>query len=280
MSMTDLESEVNRETIIDKLGWFVLRERDFGKYGDTLREFVEDEFRSDFLAEISALETVPSLPKETIDSLKSLEESFRKERTIEGLDVICRKGGLQDLRLVRKLIRNGKVKLTNDHLRFFGVNGEWEDIALIIEARERNTSNFGRGLLIGDETISDSITAKAIYNIGQERLDEILSMEIPSDLISYILSVMSVKKFTLLKEDSILRLLQDKADKVRELVAVRTVACFTMTRLTRIFDSYLSSGGGYYYNVVHIFDFGISLPRGRTVAAAKRAFAEGITPLS
>ncbi len=274
-TIVELEEESARETILDRASWFVLVESDFARHAETLREAVDDQVKLAFANEIAKLESISGIKKDTIEGVKSLEEGVRKELTRNGVDIICRNGSAEDLNRIRRLIADNIVTLSDIDVRFLEKHGEWEDIWIIISALKRRRLNI---LIEFDDKIAN-VVARSIYTIAKDRTWELLRNDIPSDPLLRLLALMSDNVFKAFTDDDVIKLCRDESDRVRELVALKTIYCFSKRRIGELRDKYIVSGVNYYYNVVHIFDFGTAVSRGRAVLAAKRAANDALLAL-
>jgi len=59
--------------------------------------------------------------------------------------------------------------------------------------------------------------------------------------------------------------------RLEKSAALKSVISLPKARLQRMLSRYMISEDTYYYDVVHLLDLGISLPRDRAVAAARRS---------
>jgi hypothetical protein len=262
MPIADLEKATREESIFDRDACVALAERDFRAHGDSLRQSVRDHFRSDFAAALQTLAERFGPESETITKLKGLEEYLTKQFTREGLDLICRKGSADDLSLVREILRSGFVTYTNIDVEYLSKFGEWNDIPLLIASIDRLPS--GPLLFDFDET-KYRLAARALYRIGRHRLSELLTREMPSEVLSHLIIEVSDTAFRALSDASIIFLLHGNQTNVRKATALKCIRSLPRRRLNDILEAYISGDRARYYNVIHWLDFGVSAPR--TLAA-------------
>lgn len=279
----DLENAAaNENWVFEPDARFILFDRQFSKRGDDLRTSVDDHFKAEFseaLREVEALEKVmrdSGKVSGLAEKTKTLDESIRKDLTRKGLDVICRKGDPQDLGRVRSILKNGFINYSDTDVEYLRKFGEWEDITLIVTLIDRPDSNNRPNLL---SSFSDDSkyrnAARAIYTIGRARLAELLSLPMPSRLLSHVIVQSSDKGFHALNDSTISPLLLSEHQEVRKATALKCVRSLPKSRLRTILQDYISGDQQRYYNVVHWLDLGVSAPRDRAVIAAEKAIAKG-----
>lgn len=78
------------------------------------------------------------------------------------------------------------------------------------------------------------------------------------------------KEFQTLGDPQLNRLLHSDTNMLRNIVALKRVAALPKARLQRLFSSYTTEFP-YFYDVIHLLDFGITVPKEKAVSAAKRA---------
>ena len=91
MGIAELEEEVSREFILDKAARFELSSRQFSKYGDGLRQAIDDGFKKDFDEDVAQLEALLGIGNETTEKIKSLERYTLDDRIRKALTVLCQK---------------------------------------------------------------------------------------------------------------------------------------------------------------------------------------------
>jgi hypothetical protein len=274
MTVGELEKVADKGGILDRNASFVLAERQFSVHGAKLRDSIDDQFKSEFAKEVARMEeNVFAVNSGTVETLKSLEEFLRKGLTREALDVVCRNCDPKDLGRVRKTLASGFVGYSETDIEYLRRFGKWEDIPLIVAAIERPSNQRYASLLSGVDDSRNRIVARAIYEMARSRLQDLLVLEMPSDLLSSLVAVCLDASFRGLNQNSISLLLSSGSDRVRKVSALKCIRALPKERVRRLLADYVSGGRQYYYNVVHWLDMGISVPRERGLAAAKKALA-------
>jgi hypothetical protein len=248
---------------------FAWHERHFDSLGDTLRDAVKDNFVTTYTKALE--DAAGKFGAQIATEIKEVEESLRKDLTQRGLDIICRKGSAQDLGLVRDAIRSGFLDYSDVQVKYLERFGEWEDISLIIASIERRES--GNSLLWSPDKSRYAIAACAIYTIGRDRLNELLVLPMPAQLLSYLVAEASDKLFQQVNGATILGLFQSDLVQVRKAVALKCIRSLPKRRLKDLFDDYVSGNERIYYNVVHWLDFGASVPHDIAVRGAVKVAA-------
>jgi hypothetical protein len=109
-----------------------------------------------------------------------------------------------------------------------------------------------------------------MYKIGRARLAELLTVAMPSQLLTYLIVQLGRSAMLSLPDNTLLSLFRDKDDLVRKAASLTCVKFLPKRRLGKLLSTYLS-GDQWYYNVIHWLDFGVSLPKERATAGATRA---------
>jgi hypothetical protein len=173
-----------------------------------------------------------------------------------------------DLDLVRKTLVDGNVDYSDGDIEFLKKRGEWEDIRLILSVIERPSP--GSTLLGSWNPAKYRAAARAIYKMGRERYNELLELEMPSQVLLHLIVEASEKVFRSLEDPQVLRLLFMNDDGVRKATSLKCIRSMTKKRLEKIFDAYLSADQSRYYNVIFWLDMGLSVPRDRALQAAEK----------
>jgi hypothetical protein len=263
-----LERLAAAETVFERDAHSALDYKQFSRRGDALRYMVDDGFRTEVASQIAGLEKRFGADSEIISKIKSMRELFRKDFLREGLDVLCEREQPQDLSRIRKALQDGFVEYSGLDVNYLKQHGEWRDIELLISLAKRPV--VGATLLGGyDDGKTTEAIAEAMYSIGKHRFKELLDHPMPDKLLSLILARASEKDFTSLQDDQILKFLSSTSGQIRKLTVAKSIRSLSRQRLKQIFDTYMNQDPRY-YNVIHWLDMGISLPKSRAVAAARR----------
>ncbi|ACM21470.1 hypothetical protein Geob_3127 [Geotalea daltonii FRC-32] len=269
-SEKELEKITEKSSIFDFDPKFILAERQFKKRGDILRKSVEEQFKEEFSNYLNKLSEIFTMDHEVIERTRGIEDYQRKSLTRKGLNIICQKAELRDLGLVRNALKSGFVDYSSTDVEYLRKFGEWEDIKLIIDSVKRPEAGQNTLLLSTPEDSKYQVSAKAIYALGRNRLTELLSMQLPSQLLSYLIVETPDKAFRELTDETIIRLLQYEDEKVRKCIALKCIRALTKKRLIKLLADYMSSDEQQYYNVIHWLDFGVSTPRDRAIQASDK----------
>jgi hypothetical protein len=261
---TDLE---RLSDFFDRTAEFILSERRFASRGDNLRQSVRDHFKAEFIRSLDDVEG--KYGTAAIGPFRDLDEWLRKKFTRQGLDVICRKGARKDLGLVRDVLESGFVGYSDADIEFLRKFGEWEDIRLIIASVQRPSFGAASALLIGSDSAKYRLATRAIYSMGRTRFAELLRLDAPSRLIALLIIETADTTFQSLSNAAIAALFQSENASIRKAAALKSVRAFPKGRIRQVLDAYVSAES-YYYNVVHWLDLGVSLPRDRALAAARK----------
>jgi len=265
MTDVELEREAATNTILDQDARFLLDDRRFSERGDKLRAAVADGFKKEFAASVRTFE--PRVDADTLQRLKSLEESVTRELTRKGLSIISRRSEAQDLELVRTVLAGGVVPYSDEDIEYLKKHGEWEDLRLILMAVEK--PDYLSPLLITNDA-KYRRAARAVYAMGRNRFGELIDFEMPPQVLLHLVLESSDKAFRSLIDAQISNLLFSKDDGVRKAASLKCVRSLTKRRMSRIFDAYLSADRNRFYNVIFWLDMGISIPRDQAARAAEK----------
>ena len=165
-------------------------------------------------------------------------------------------------------MRSEYVKSSTVEIEYMCKFGEWEDIPFVVKAKKDYKA---RTLLTGFSKNNDwyHSIAKAIYNIGRDRIEELLKIEMPSRILVELIKTCSFSKFSEISDETLLSLLNSKEDKIRKFVSLKSIQSFKKSILKSLLKKYMEGEEYRYYNVIFWLDFGISMPKIITSRAIK-----------
>lgn len=268
---SELDALVQTASAYDEIPYLARADSYFDKHGDELRFNIKDRFKKYFDETLERM-AASGWTAEQIEQVKPLGDFIRKQTTRKALDIVCAKSSATDLGLLREMLKAGNIDYSTRDVSFLRAHGEWADIPLIVSSLNR--MNYGPGLLFFSGTSHYGEAASAIHQIGKGRLQELLQIEAPAELIARIALLASAKEFRELDDDVIQQLLLSDKDKVRKAVCLKSVIALPKTRLQSLLRVYTEGDKFRYYNVVHWLDFGISLLRDKSLTGAKKIALE------
>ena len=273
LTVVQLENE-ERSEIFDQNAYFALIRRDFRVRGDDLRKAVANQFMDRFELLLEDMARRYGTETDLIEKTRSLGKHLRSGFTREGLNIICSRLDPVDLPLVRSMLESGGVNYSAADLRYLAKFGQWCDIPLVIASLGR--PEYGRTyaslLSIASSTKHDD-AARTLYALGKHRLADLLTIKMPGYLLARIIPLISDKAFQGLADTFIVPLMRSESEYVRKWASLRFVRIFPRRRVKQFLDEYMAADL-FYYNVIHWFDFGLSVPRDRMLHAAGRALAD------
>ncbi|MFN3987810.1 MAG: DUF4062 domain-containing protein [Rhodocyclaceae bacterium] len=274
LTVAQLEEE-DRSSIFDQSAYFALIRRDFRLRGDDLRKAVANQFVDRFESLLEEMVRRYGPQADLIEKTRSLGKYLRSTFTRNGLDIICSRLDAADLPLVRSMLESGGVDYSAADLRYLAKFGQWCDIPLVIASLDR--PDYGRKysslLSIASSTKYEDV-AHTLYALGKHRLNDLLATTMPGYLLARIIPLISDKAFQGLADAVIVPLMRSENEDVRKSASLKYVRAFPRRRVKRFLDEYMAADH-VYYNVIHWFDFGISVPRDRMLRAAGKALADG-----
>jgi hypothetical protein len=210
-----------------------------------------------------------------IEKTRSLGKYLRSRFTREGLNIICSRLDAADLPLVRTMLTSGSVDYSAADLQYLAKFGQWCDIPLVIASLDRPEYDRKSAsiLWIASSTKYED-AARTLYALGKHRLNDLLATTMPGYLLAHIIPLIPDKAFRGLANADIVPLMRSETEDVRKLVSLKYVRAFPRRRVKQFLEEYMAADQ-FYYNVIHWFDFGTSVPRERMLRAAGKALVEG-----
>lgn len=268
LSETQLESASAAGLILDPDAYFASKERQFSKSGQELREAIGDNYKVAFDKAVDKLASYfGEGGAESVVRVRRLGEAYRKNITRDALSVLCRKGDATDLELIRTTLQAGTVDPADADVVYLSKYGEWSDIPLIVAAAQR-TDGTTASLLNPADPVKYKAAAQAIYRIGHKRLAEVVTLDMPTALLSRVVRAAAANVFKALPNSLLQELLRSTSADVRKSTALKCIRHLPRRRLSELLEKHISNDQPRYYNVVHWLDFGISVPRDRMLIAA------------
>lgn len=268
-----LEEEA-QTSIFDQHAYFALIRRNFRLRGDDLRKTVANQFVDRFESMLEELARRFGTQTDLIEKTRSLGKHLRSRFTREGLDIICSRLDAADLPLVRSMLESGSVDYSAADLRYLAKFGQWCDIPLVIGSLDR--PDYGRkyaSLLSIASGTKYKDAARTLYALGKHRLNDLLATTMPGHLLARIIPLIPNKVFQRLADADIVPLMRSETEDVRKLASLKYVRAFPRHRMKQFIEDYMAADQ-FYYNVIHWFDFGVSVPRERMLRAAEKALVD------
>lgn len=256
----DLLEIVEKASIFNEIPYLALCTRYFKKHSEELRKTVDNQFEGKFEAYIAHLKNIGA-SDDNIKETRNIEEYLRKRLTRSALNILCKKGETKDLDRIRNSMRSEYVKSSEDEIEYMRKLGEWEDIPFIFGAEKDFASTRASLLLRSTDDGWNSLIAKAIYNIGKDRLGELFELDIPPPILVDLIKASSSSKFSEIPDHVLWRLLDHKDDRVRKFASLKCVQSFKKSKLQSLLTEYLEGEEHRYYNVIFWLDFGVAMPK-------------------
>ncbi|MCI4569303.1 DUF4062 domain-containing protein [Lysobacter sp. CFH 32150] len=272
LPMSALSEIVSTESVFAREGMIALSERKFRSMGADLRRSVDDQFEKAVVEGISDLVRKYGEGSQLVADARRLENHLRKDYTRLALSVLCQKSDPSDLSRIRASLGSRFVEYSACDVEYMRKFGEWADIPLLIDSLDR-VSGLG-GLLIGGDDDHFRAVARAMYELGRERLPDLFLIPAPDRLRAYVLLEVADKLMRDLPNSFFLSLLKAESDFLRKVVVLKCVRALPKARLEEILSTYLSAEEYRYYNVIHWLDMAVSLPKSRSAGIAAKVLME------
>lgn len=268
-----LEEEA-QSSIFDQDAYFALIRRNFGLRGEDLRKAVANQFVDRFESLLEEMARRCGAQTDLIEKTRSIGKHLRSRFTREGLDIICNRLDAADLPLVRSMLESGGVDYSAADLRYLAKFGQWCDIPLVIASLDR--PEYGRKyasiLSIGSSTKYKN-AARTLYALGKHRLNDLLATTMPGHLLARIIRLIPDNAFQGLADVDIAPLMRSETEDVRKFASLKYVRAFPRRRVKQFLEDYMAADQ-VYYNVIHWFDFGLSVPMQKMLRAAGKALVD------
>lgn len=274
LTVAELEEE-DRSAIFDQNAYFGLIRRDFKMRGNDLRKAVANQFVDRFGSLLEEMARRYVTQPDLVEKTRSLGKLLRCKFTREGLNIICNRLDVVDLQLVRSMLGSGDVDYSAADLQYLAKFGQWCDIPLVIASLDRpeHGRKYASMLSIASSTKYED-AARTLYALGKLRLNDLLATTMPGYLLARIIPLISDKAFKGLADTVIAPLMRSENEDVRKLASLKCVRSFPRRRMKQFLGEYMATDQ-LYYNVIHWFDFGISVPREKMQRAAGKALVNG-----
>lgn len=202
---------------------------------------------------------------------KAVYNFVKHEFLQSAFEAFCSKANKQDIGVVRQILDNNEVKFSDEITGYLAKNGDWSDIKRIIKTSRNLKHGFAASLLsLVDHSSSYQLAAEAILKLSSNRIPDVLQLELPTPIKIKLFLKMPKKLFSKFSDQSLVDMLADKEDLVREVIALKSVLCLTKKRLIKILDAYYHVDGTHYYNAIFWLDLGISADRSLSVSIAQK----------
>ena len=277
MSEQQLLAEVRDDPLHKYDAFMALCQKKYSKYDSQLIAFVEKQFNNWIDSAIAQKMTLPG-GEESASKENSLREFVSIDATRMGVNILCQLGNGKVLSLLRRKITALKIPLTPQIADYFKNFGEWDDISVIASAASRPDDRRRRASLLGAYNQYQPNAAQAIYQIGKERLPDVVRLPLNENLVAQVIALCTVSTFRQLSDHEVLSFLRDEREEVRRVTALKAIAHFPKKRVRSLLATYTSGEGAHYYNSVFWLDLLASWNKAsasRTASDALRDMGRG-----
>lgn len=266
LPIDDLERKAAAESMFDIDFQIALATRNFSKYGQSLRNHIDDHFKSYINERLERFSEGQSPDSDLLKTMRSLTGFIAKKHIKKAIDLICSKSDPADLLRIRSLISASLTETSIAQISYLSKHGEWRDIGLVNKA----TLESGLLLITSHDGMRIEAAAEALIKLGKGNLSELFRMDLPAQVFPKLLFIISEKNFSSVNDEVILKMLQNESERVRKSVALKCVLSLKRKSLSVLLEKYLNTYP-HYYNAVHWLDMGLSLPQKISKSAAKKA---------
>ena len=236
----------------------------------TLKEIhanLSDGFTKYFQQKIDKLAREMGADAKVVSDTRSLEEFVRKRLTTKTLDTLSSYKSTSELPIVRRTIDEQQLYFCPQALSYLARFGDWSDKDRILSFVNKSEEGYSF-LSIRNNVVAKAI-ASSLYAVGRERINELLSIVIDSNVKRVLVNELTQRDIRLADEGRFIRLLSDPDERVRRIVALKCSQSLNKSRVKRLLNSYLQLNEQRFYNSVHWLDLGASMPRTTVEKATK-----------
>lgn len=257
----------------DQDAFIALARKNPSVHREQVIQALRDRFEARHHAAVERLGNIFGVQSDTVEKVRGLGEYLRKKYTRQALDLIATELRAEDLSLVREVMRSGFVDYSSADLFYLKRFGSWEDIPYIISSLDRPDGRRVTILLGAVDDERYELAAAAVYALGKDRVDELLSIDAPVRMKIELIRLLTSKQFKSISDARLSELLRAESAEVRKASALKVILSFAKKRIAAVLNEY-HSATQFYYNVIHWLDFGLSVPRAEMLRGAARELAE------
>ncbi len=255
--INDLKKLADDETVYSKAAYHSLVRRQFKNYAAKLRLAISDQYASDFDDHVDELEKGHS-PASIIEQTKGLKNYVTRKHTRDALEIICAKGGEEDINVVRQSLTGSDIEPSEEVFIYLRRFGDWSDIEMIVSLTEKGPAYF-----MGMDTIDYRkrfmiAASRALVEISKNRQIDLLHIINDKSILRYVLAALPAKECAALSDNMVLDLLRHADDDVRKSMALKLIVFSSKKRAKDLMDKYTNGENEHFYNVIHWIDLAVS----------------------
>lgn len=267
LELKKLEQLSQAEDTYDWDATFALYERQFNKYGDSLREHIDEQFSSEIEAQRSKYIAQYGETSAIVDLYKSNIDQTRKRLLNQSVEILCRKGNAQDLKRVRIALKTDLIEYSESVTEYLSKFGDWSDVPFIMNLAGASAHSLSILSSESSAVKKNRHAAKALIAIAGKDVSRLLNTEMKKELMAQIIVELSDARFRSLMSQSVHKLFMAEKSEVRKAAVLKAIRVLSKQVLAKLLNEYVSKKGSRYYNVIHWLDFGVSVPRSQAVTA-------------
>lgn len=240
-SVDELENLVRSKAgFLNKELRLALYKKNFRKYGDLLRNLVDEDFASFYKAS-SSLDLDDPTTQETLELASKLSLPHLRQHSVE---ILCEKGNKKDYDRVYRSLTTFDLELTQGILLFLKKHMNIQDCKYLCTKPIADKEN-------------QMLSASIIYMLERKNLDQLFRTEFGNEsILTALIKQIPTSKFGTLELDTITTLLNHPTPAVRKAAALKSVESLAKSKIAVLLSQYIAQGA-YFYNVVTWLDFGL-----------------------
>jgi hypothetical protein len=241
--------------------------RDFEQLSTSLRRNVDDQFEAFISTHLSRNEETIGAEDAHVNAEQAKKESYREPMLRRALDLLAEHSDPSDLGRIRGLLTGAPERWSTGTVSYLRRHGAWDDIEMLAVAASVSSTS-GNSLLAMSTYPFREAACRAIYEIGKDRLGDLVSEGFSADVLTRVMLESSREKFAFIKPPIIQSLLMSDRELLRKVVALKVVQSLPKERIEELLGHHLAEETRY-YNVITWLDLGVSLPSDKARVAAE-----------
>ncbi len=267
----DLKNAVDQGGVYDHDVAFALFQQHTRRVKEELRNHLQDGFVSYFQHRLENLRFELGSENKTVLETEKLIPFMRRRLLTVGAEALAGLKDKSDLVLLRHVIDDFEVDVSNALLFYLGRFGDWSDIKRI-DGLEEYSSRRVNSLLISTPPALPQ-KASAMLAIAKKRIADLLEVGFSMLQRRAVLHQLRRNEVVGLSDEVILNALNHDDDECRAIMALKCCEHLPKIRLKALLERYTEHEDYRYYNSIHWLDLGDSMSREVARSVAQKELA-------
>ncbi|SCB32458.1 DUF4062 domain-containing protein [Rhizobium hainanense] len=257
-SRKDLEELTKEASVYEFEANYALYEKHYKELFSEIERNLDDVFSTEFNTRMENFRQKIGAENDILVRIEAQSPQIRKEICRRVLSIVCKHANASAVDLVRRIIDRDQPFFLVEAIEYLERHGAWEDAQRIADFAERK--NYSKRGLLHFDSEEEKRAARAILKIGKDRIADVLSLNLSSEILAAIIEGMTNKQFSELSNSNILNFMNLQATGVRKAAALKATLSLTKKRNIDILKTYTKGDNYRYYNVIHWLDVAVNTP--------------------